>query len=217
VVVGALGNPAYQTEQVVDGETGYRLELGTVASLDVTAFVASYDRLKTNEPLAPRLELTPGPPHLFIPVQFGNLLEATTKGVEIIARVTPVSQWRLEGGYSTFHLTPHVSPESRDNAAASFDGNAPGAQWQARSALSLTAKVQLDAMLFHSGALPSFAIPAYTRADVRVEVALSRQLSAAVAGQNLFDPRHREYGGPGAIVTPTQIPRSVHVQLRWQY
>ena len=62
-----------------------------------------------------------------VPVQFGNLLEATTAGVEITARVTPVTRWRLEGGYSTFHLTAHVSPQSRDSEAASFDGNAPSA------------------------------------------------------------------------------------------
>jgi iron complex outermembrane receptor protein len=217
VVIGALGNPDFQSEEVVNGETGYRLELGTMASVDVTAFVASYDKLKTSEPLAPRMELTPGPPHLFVPVQFGNLLQARTTGIEIAARWTPVSWWRLEGGYSTFHLTPHLSPDSRDTAAAAFDGNAPGRQWQLRSALSLAPRTQFDAMLFHTGALRTLDIAAYTRADVRVEVALTRQLSAAIVGQNLFDPRHAEYGGNGAIVTATQIPRSAHLQLRWEF
>jgi iron complex outermembrane receptor protein len=217
VVVGALGNPTYEPEEVVSAETGYRLELGAVASLDVTAFVASYDKLKTSEPLAPRMELTPGPPHLFVPVQFGNLLQATASGVEIDARWTPVSWWRLEGGYSTFHLTPRLSAASRDTAAASFDGNVPGAQWQARSALSLAPRVQLDAMLFHAGALSALQIDAYTRADLRVEVGLTRQLSASIAGQNLLDPRHMEFGGRGALVTPTQIPRSAQIQLRWEY
>lgn len=215
VVVAVLGNPSYQTGEVVNGEAGYRLDLGAVASVDVTTFLASYDNLKTNEPLEPRMELTPGPPHVLVPIQFGNLLEATTRGVEIAARWTPVSWWRLEGGCSTFHLTPHVSPESRDADAASFDGNAPGVQWQARSAVSVTARLQLDAMLFHAGALPRLGVPAYTRADMRAEVALTRQLSASVVGQNLFDARHAEYGT--GFVTPTDIPRSATVQLRWQF
>jgi iron complex outermembrane receptor protein len=154
---------------------------------------------------------------LFVPVQFQNLLQATTTGVEIAARWTPVSWWRLEGGYSTFHLTPHVSSESRDTAAASFDGNAPGTQWQVRSALSLAPRTQLDTTLFHTGALSALGIAAYTRADARVEVALTRQLSASLVGQNLCDPRHAEYGGNGAIVTSTEIPRSAHVQLRWEF
>jgi hypothetical protein len=46
---------------------------------------------------------------------------------------------------------------------------------------------------------------------------LTRQLSASLIGQNLFDPHHAEYAGAAAIVTPTQIPRSVKVQLRWQF
>ena len=36
VVVGALGNPDYQSEQVVNVEAGYRLELGPIASIDVS-------------------------------------------------------------------------------------------------------------------------------------------------------------------------------------
>ena len=208
VVVGALGNPALQSEEVVDTEAGYRREIGSVASIDVTAFVGRYDNLKTSEPLAPRMELTPAPAHLFIPVQFANLLEATSSGVEIGAHWMPASWWRVDGSYSTFHLTPHVSAASRDTAAASFDGNAPRAQWQARSAFSLARGVELDAMLFHAGALANLQIGAYTRADARLQVPLTRRLSLSVVGQNLFDPAHAEYAGAGAIVTPTLVPRS---------
>jgi iron complex outermembrane receptor protein len=215
VVVGALGNPAFQSEEVLSTEAGYRHEIGSVASVDVTAFVGRYNHLKTREPLAARMELTPAPAHLFIPVEFANLLEATTFGIEIGAHWTPTSWWRLDGGYSTFHLTPHLSPMSRDTAAASFDGNAPRAQWQARSALSFARGVQLDAMLFHAGALPILQIAAYTRADARLEVALTRGLSLAVVGQNLFDRTHAEYAGQGAIVTPTLIPRSASINLVW--
>jgi iron complex outermembrane receptor protein len=217
VVVGALGNPDYQSEQVVTVETGYRLEAGSTASIDVTAFVGNYDQLKTNEPLPPRMELTPGPPHLFIPTQFGNLLGARTTGVEIAGRWAVASWWRLEGGYSMFRLTPHLSAQSRDIAAASFDGNVPRAQWQARSAFSIGSRVQADAMLFHTGALPKLGIDAYLRADVRVEVQVNRHLSAALVGQNLLDPRHAEYGGNGAIVTATEIPRSAELQMRLRF
>jgi iron complex outermembrane recepter protein len=216
VVVGALGNTAYETEEVVNTEAGYRLELGALASVDVTAFVATYDKLKTSEPLAPRMEPAPGPPHLFIPVQFGNLLEATTRGIEITARWNPASWWRLEGGYSTFHLTPHLSPASRDVAAASFDGNAPAAQWQARSTFFLPHRVEVNAMVFHAGKLARLDVAAYTRADARLEVPLTPRLSVALVGQNLFDDLHAEYAGAGAIVTPTLIPRNASVSLVWR-
>src|SRR5207245_3818478 len=54
VVVGALGNPAFRSEDVVETEAGYRVEIGSIATIDVTAFDGHYDNLKTSEPLAPR-------------------------------------------------------------------------------------------------------------------------------------------------------------------
>jgi iron complex outermembrane receptor protein len=216
VVVGLLGNPDFQNERVVNGEAGYRLELGGIASVDVTAFVASYDGLRTAEPQEPRIELTPAPAHLLLASEFQNLLEATTRGMEVAARWTAAPWWRLEAGYSAFHLTPHLSPQSRDEAAASFSGTAPGSQWRARSSMSLNSRVQLDAMLFRTGAIASIGVPAYTRADLRGEVTLTSHLTASVVGQNLLDPRHAEYGGRG-LVTATQIPRSAKLQLRWVF
>jgi len=216
VLIGALGNPAFQSEEVLDSEGGYRLEIATVASVDVTAFVGRYDQLKTSEPLAPHLELAPAPVHLFIPVQFENLLAATTSGVEFGAHWMPAAWWRLDGTYSTFHLTPHLSAASHDPIAAAYDGDAPRAQWHARSAFSLARGVELDAMLFHAGALANLGIGAYTRADARLSIPLTRGLSLAIVGQNLFDPAHAEYAGQGAIVNPTLIPRSGSISLSWK-
>jgi iron complex outermembrane recepter protein len=216
VVVGAIGNPDFQSEKVLTTEAGYRREIGSVLSVDVTAFVSHYDNLKTSEPLPPRLEQLPAPTHLFIPVQFGNLLEATASGVEVAVHWAPTRWWRLDGGYSTFHLTPHPSAASRDATAATFDGNAPGVQWQARSVFSFARGVELDAMLFHAGALQNVGIAAYTRTDVRLQVPVARGLFLSLVGQNLFDPEHAEYAGVGAIVTPTLIPRSASISLAWR-
>lgn len=216
VVVGAIGNPRYQPEGLVNSEVGYRAEIGPAVSVDVTTFVGRYQRLKTSEPLPPRMELAPAPAHLFIPVQFGNLLQATTTGLEVSVRATPFSWWQLEGGYGAFHLTPRLAAESRDQAAASFDGNAPRAQWRARSGFTFGSGLQLDAMIFRTGALIAAQIAGYTRADLRLEVPLTRRLSLSLAGQNLMDPTHAEYSGNGAIVTPTLVPRSARVQLVWK-
>jgi len=217
VVVGALGNPDFQPETVVDVEAGYRAEIGSVASVDVTAFRASYQNLKTREPLAPRMELTPAPMHLFIPTQFANLLAATTSGVEIAAHWTPVAALRLDGGYTTFRVTPHLSPASRDTAAASFDGSAPRAQWYARSAATIAPRIRIDTALFHAGPLPALGVPAYTRLDAQLEMSLTRQMSVAIIGQNLTDPAHAEFAGQSSIVTPTLIPRSARVQIGYRF
>ncbi len=56
-----LGNPAAETETLVDAEAGYRLEIGTAASIDVTGFVGRYDHLRTQEPAAPVVQFVPSP------------------------------------------------------------------------------------------------------------------------------------------------------------
>jgi hypothetical protein len=106
-------------------EAGYRLELASMLSLDVTAFRGRYSGLPTYEPLAPVFELTPGPPHLFVASRLENLQQADTAGLEVAARFAPVPAWRLDASYSAFHLTPHTDPRSRDTAAPTFDGGAP--------------------------------------------------------------------------------------------
>jgi iron complex outermembrane receptor protein len=216
VVIGAIGNPALQSEQVVSTDAGYRREIGSVASIDVSAFVGHYDRLKTVEPRPPHLEADPAPLHLFVPAQFENLLDATATGVEIAAHWTPTRWWRLDGGLSTYHLAPHLSAASGDPNAASFDGNAPRALWQARSAFTLAHGIELDAMLFHAGALRTLDIDAYTRVDLRLQLPLAPHLVLAIAGQNLFDRAHAEFAGAGAIVVPTIVPRSGTVNIIWR-
>ena len=216
VVVGALGNPAFQSEEVVNAEVGYRVEVGSAVSIDVTAFNGHYDNLRTREPLAPRLEQTPGPPHLLIPVQFGNLLQATTSGVELAAHLMPARWWRLDGGYSTIHFAAHASPDSGDTAAASFDGNVPQAQWNLRSAFTLAAGVR--SMRWSS--TPA-TFPGSPSRPTRAPTCGWKPRSAGgcawrSVGQNLFDRAHAEFGGTGAIVTATLVPRSARVQLTWR-
>jgi hypothetical protein len=58
-------------------------------------------------------------------------------------------------------------------------------------------------------------VPAYTRADARLELKLSSQLSAAVVGRNLLDRAHLEFGGVGPIQA-TAVPRSMSIDLVWR-
>ena len=117
LVVTVLGNPAAETETLVDAEAGYRLEIGTAASIDVTGFVGRYDHLRTQEPAAPVVQFVPSP-HILVTSQFGNQLEATTRGLEVAGHWTPVPAWRLDGSYTAFHVTPHLAAASQDPSAA---------------------------------------------------------------------------------------------------
>jgi iron complex outermembrane receptor protein len=216
VAVTLLGNPAIPPETVVSFESGYRVGAGPV-QIDVAAFAARYDGVQTSEPQTSQLAVEQGSPVLLVPVQFDNLLNADTTGIEASARWQATAAWRLEGNYSLFHLTPHPDPASRDPTAATFDGDAPQHQWQIHSLFTLGSRADLDALLMHVGELADLGVPAYTRVDARIEWRLGRGLSAIVRGQNLTDRSHAEFTSLPVQTLATQMPRSVSLGLTWRH
>jgi iron complex outermembrane receptor protein len=211
-----FGNPDARTEEFADVETGYRVEIGSAATVSVTGFIGRYHHLQTSEPLAPAVLFGAAGPYLSVPVRFDNLGGADTKGLEIDAHWAPVKWWRLGAGYTAFKLVPHPYPSSHDAGFAVYDGAAPSQQWQAQSGLSLGRRLEIDAALFHVGALEGMLVPAYTRADARLESRLTGAWSAVVAGQNLLGRSHQEFTGV-SINAATRVPRSVRLQLTWRF
>jgi iron complex outermembrane receptor protein len=214
LIVSSLGNPAAETETLVDAEAGYRLEIGTAASIDVTGFVGRYDHLVTNEVGAPIVQFVPSP-QIIVTSRVGNQLNATTRGVEVAGHWTPVRAWRFDGSYTALHVTPQLAVTSQDPLAASADGSAPRAQWQVRTVFSPGTRASLDVALFHVGPIEQLQVAAYTRADISAEWRFSRRVSAMVIGQNLLDAAHAEFAGNQSLLLPTQVPRSVSLRLRW--
>jgi iron complex outermembrane receptor protein len=215
VVVQVQGNPAFRVEELVDTEIGYRAKLHATLDIDVTAFRGHYDHLRTYEPQAPSFTTQPLP-HVIAPIRFANLANADSAGFETVAHWTPMRIWRLDASYSGFHIVSHVDPTSQDLTSLSRDGNAPMHQWQLHSSWWLGARAELNAGLFHVGRLRYFDVPAYTRADLRLEVKLSPSLSLIGVGQNLLTPSHVEYAPTEIGMLATRIPRSGGIHVVWR-
>jgi iron complex outermembrane receptor protein len=213
----SMGNPAVTNERLVSWETGYRLDIGSRAAIDVTGFLGRYHSLQSTEPSAPAVVLLGGQPVVYVATMFQNLLNANTRGAEIVARVTVTSGWQMDGTFSAFHLTPHPDPASRDPLGPAYDGNAPAYQWRGHSAVTLGPRAQADVLLFYVGALGQIGVPAYTRADVRVEWKWTPQLSVVVEGQNLLSASHLEFGGLDKSIVSTQVPRSGGLRFTWRF
>lgn len=216
VAISVNGNPLLRNEDVVSTEAGYRLDVGSRATIDVAGFVGRYQNLLTYEPSAPRVTVASGRPVIAVSTTAQNLLDADTRGAEITARVTLSPAWQLDTTFSAFHLTPHPDAASHDPVAAIADGDAPAFQWRGHSALALGPHAQADVLLFYVGRLGRLAVPAYTRADLRFEWQLTPRLSAVVQGQNLLSPSHLEFS-PGGTMLSTMVPRSAGVRLTWRY
>ena len=216
VTIAVVGNPEATTEELVEAEAGYRLEIGNRASIDVTGFEGRYDHLRTFESEAPIVSFIPTP-QVLVTTRAGNQLEATTRGLEVTGAWAPISYWRLDGSYSAFRFTPHLAPGSSDTMAATTDGNAPRHKWQLRSEFSPGTRARLNVAIFRTGPLARLAVDAYTRVDVNAEWRFTNELSAMVVGQNLLDEAHTEFRGAGTLLLETMVPRSVTVRLRWTF
>jgi iron complex outermembrane receptor protein len=214
LVITLRGNPAAKTEPVVDAEVGYRIEIGTTASIDATAYAGRYSNLVTTEVSDPVVQFAPSP-HLLVATQFADLLDETTRGFEVAGHWTPSPGWRLDGSYTAFHITPHLAATSRDPNAASDDGGAPSGQWQLRAGYSPGRRTTLNVAIFHAGPLEQHHVDPYTRADVTAEWRVSGHLSVMAIGQNLFDVAHAEFTSDTTLLMATQVPRSVGLRLRW--
>src|SRR6185503_15883554 len=81
-IVAVLGSPNANSEAVRAYELGYRVQPHKRLSLDVATFYNIYDRLSSFEPGAPFFELDPTPPHLVVPIYYGDLVNGTTYGIE---------------------------------------------------------------------------------------------------------------------------------------
>lgn len=214
--VTALGNPDAKDEAFVDAEAGYRVEIGTVAVIDVTGFVGRYSNLVTTEPAAPVVQLEPSP-QISVTSRFGNQLTATTRGLEVAGRWTLRPGLQVDGSYSVFHLSPSLAPESLDPTAASEDGSAPRAQWQLRTAYAPSSRAMVNLGVFHVGPIEQLGIAGYTRTDLSAEWRLNSRLSLMAIGQNLLSETHTEFSGIGALVLATEVPRSGSLRLRWTF
>jgi iron complex outermembrane receptor protein len=215
VVVSVQGNPDYRTEELNDFEAGYRAKLHPSFDIDVAAFRGRYTHLKSYEPRAPEFQLTPTP-YVSAPIVFGNLLHAQTAGVELAAHWTPLRIWRLDASYSGYRFESHLDAGSLDTYSLTADGNAPTHQWQMHSTLWLGQRAEVNASLFHVGRLQNLAVPAYTRADLRLEYKLSPRLSLIGSGQNLLSPSHAEYAPAEIGMIATRVPRAASVQFVWR-
>lgn len=216
-ILALFGNEDFKSETVLACEAGYRVQPSNKLSLDIATFYNFYDRLKTLEPGMPFFELDPRPSHLVIPLVASNLMRGETYGAEALLNLTVTPGWRLAGSYSFLRMQLHRDTQSRDTHAEAAEGSNPQHQFQLHSYLRLPRNFELDASLYHVSRLVSAQVPKYTRLDVRFAWQIMESLEISLAGQNLLDRRHLEFGGDGVGVLSSQVKRSAYGSLAWRF
>lgn len=205
VVIGGIprytlaGGPDFASEVAKVYELGYRGQPAAGFSYSVTAFYQDYDKLRTVEPGA-----------LGLNTVFANKASGAVGGIEMWGSWQVTRAWRLSAGYVSQHTRAYPDWDSRNPAASLTLGNDPSHYWTVRSSLDIGSSQELDISVRHMGALPTPAVPSYTAVDLRYGWRFARNTQIALIVQNLFDPRHAEFGtAPGY----SEARRSAFVKL----
>jgi iron complex outermembrane receptor protein len=105
-------------------------------------------------------------------------------------------------------------PGSLPALPAISSGTDPSNFWTLRSSYDIAQGHALDLTIRHTGKIRPALLRSYTTMDVRYGWKIRRDLELSVAGLNLADRWHREFG---MISPPPEIERSLFVKLTWQY
>ncbi|MCI4348029.1 MAG: TonB-dependent receptor [Thermoplasmata archaeon] len=178
------GGPNFQSETVYAFEAGYRVQPTPTLTASAATFYNVYKDLRS---------LESGPP-----LTFANGLEGKSYGVELEASYQPAARWRLNTGYTFFHLSLRRRPGSTDTTSERQEGDSPRHAAFLESRLDLSRDIELDATIRYVDALPNQSVPRYVAFDARLGWRPSKNLEISIVGSNLSDPRHPEFGTPTA-------------------
>ena len=148
---------------------------------------------------------------------FDNKAHAFSYGVEIFANWNVTPRWRISPGYGGIHMLVNPDPASGDTGVAQTPGNTPTHQFQLRSFLNLTRRLDWDTSLFHIGALhDAQSTPSYTRLDTRLGWRIGERIELSVAGQNLLKRSHAEFHDQNGL-THILLERRVVAKIVWRF
>lgn len=216
VLATILGNPVLESERLTAYEIGFRDKLRKDLSFDAALFYHDYKNFVTHEMGAPYPDNPLQPAYLVMPLVADNKAHGPVYGAEVAANWQATERWRLSGSFSLLRMRLVADPESNDASVPQVSGNSPRQQWQLHSYLDLPQRMNLDAALYHVGALADQGVPSYTRLDLRLGWKPRKDVELSLAAQNLTSARHPEFSS-GSGQLSSEVPRGVYGKAVWRF
>lgn len=209
--IDLLGNPGFDSEELIAYEAGYRWKATSHLSFDLAAFYNDYDKLRATATGLPVFEFGP-PPAVVIPTQFANSVHGETHGVELAANLSVTSYWRLNASYTWLDLELKGNAPGLTPAPDQLELSDPQNQFRISSYLNLPWDLEWDNALYYVDKLPFQGVDGYVRFDTRLGWRPNPHTEFSVGVRNLFDDRHREFGetGDGFATPANEVPRTYY-------
>ena len=209
-LVRVEGNEAFESEELVAGEIGYRGEVAQTLSLDISAYYSSYDRLRSITPLAPTAEGG----FAIVPITIDNRAQGHAYGGTLAATWRPRAGFLLRGSYTLLEMEVALVEGAPAGAVANVNaGFNPRHQAAVTGYVALPHALELHLAGRYVGELPDPRVPGYIEADARLGWRIREELSLAVVGRDLLSRRHPEF----TSLPLREIPRRAEVQLEWRF
>lgn len=200
-----IGNPNFTSENLQAIEGGWRWRAGNVFFADISVFRNRYDNLRSQEPVGS----TP------FPFTLRNGLNARTSGLEVTLTHQPTDWFRWTFGWRDLSKSLFFDAGSRDATGGASEGNDPRHLATLQTSFDLPRGWSIDTVWRYTSRRPAPVVPAYWEADVRIARRISQAWEFALAGRNLFDSAHREFGA--ALPTAREVPREASLSITWQH
>lgn len=216
-----VGDSNFDSEQLVAFEAGYRRRFASRFSFDLTAFLHSYDKLRTDTRTITERPMLEGTPHSYLPVYPVNDFEGLTYGAELFNTMYVSRRWQMQAAYSFFQ-TEVGKPPSVGDLLQDETGRSPAHQFIISSLFEPCEELNADFRVRFVDRLPKRSVPAYVTFDLHLDWSFGPGLSLALVGQNLLKPNHVEtsYLIDDSYRTQTAsslVERGFYGKLRWRF
>ncbi len=199
-----IGDSAFESEEVLAYELGYRSIVSSTFSLDVAIFYNEYDKLRgfTDDFLNPST---------LPPYKVSNEGEGVSQGGELVLRWQPSENLNLLVSQSYVDLDVERYTGSNDVNIRDNDENDPTSQTSVMIGWDINKQWSSQLNARYVGALDDQKVDAYTAVDLSLLWRITKDLELGLIGKNLFDPQHAEFGGGN------EIQRTVNAQVTWRF
>lgn len=206
---GQLPNPAFESEELIAYELGYRRQITPTLSADLATFYNDYRKLETVTTL-------PSGPYI-INIDLTNGTKAESYGGEVTLDWRADDALRFSGSYSLLIMALHGPPTGASSPEAG-EGQSPQQQFNARSEWNIRDDLSLNTLVYYSDSLPNFQIKHHWRLDLNLGWKMTGGLQFNLVGQNIFSNAHREFTSPTDPFTPaSRIEPSVYGKFTWRF
>jgi iron complex outermembrane recepter protein len=216
-LISVFGSSHFKSEDLLAYEAGYRVQVTNNFSADIAGFYNHYTHLRTAEPGAPSLEVSPAPPHILAPLVAENKMSGGTYGTELFGDWRVLPRLRFLSSYSYLQMDIQKDLTSLDPTADNPGLSSPRHQFYVKSSLDLPKHFDHDLVVRYTDRLPGLNIPSYYSLDTRFGWRPTSRLELSISSQNLLNKKHLEFLPDFIDTSPTEVKRTFYGSVTWRF